>query len=223
MLFRACVLALGSILGLTMTTEVIRPDTLTSTFPTTAIPDNDPAGVTLEVGTAAAAASVDEVTITLSHEWLGDLTLKLIPPSGPAITLFDRPGVTAATPDGSSALLGTFVFEGIQGVLVPQPYQFAATGTDFAAAAQNAVDTELAPAVPTDQIYAAQSWAKGPYAAGNWQIFVADSALYSTGLVVSAELSFTPVQTPEPGIPVLALISALTAGLCWRRQQNSKA
>jgi subtilisin-like proprotein convertase family protein len=206
---RAAVLALGAAVVGLVASPLSHADTVSSVFTPSAIPDNSPTGLTLAINSAPAIASLDQVSVTMSHEWLGDLTVEIIPPTGPALTLFDRLDVTTTNPDGSSAILGTFVFNSShQGVLIPQSYQFAATGANFEAAAQNAVLTLAAPVVPNDQVYAAQSWTAGPFPAGAWRLFVADSAELSTGLIGSAQLSFTPMQVPEPRVLLLSIAAA---------------
>src|SRR5437867_13355518 len=59
----------------------------TPSFPVD-IPDNFPAGVTLTIGDAPAIAQVDSVIVSMLHTFVGDLTVRIIPPSGPSFTLF---------------------------------------------------------------------------------------------------------------------------------------
>ena len=197
-------LAAALVLGLTLSNNS-RADVLFSQFPTTPIPDADPAGLTLDFGSAPAIEAVESITVTLGHEWLGDLTLTVVPPSGPQFILFDRVGVSAANPDGSSAIVGDFVVNDTNPVIISKPYQFAVTGADFALAAQNSPDV----GIPTGIIYGAQTWVNGPIPAGAWKVFVADSAATSTGTIVSAEMTYTPL--PEPSVFALILLSGLSA------------
>jgi len=78
----------------------------------TAIPDNTytaPAGNTTgmacrSVTVPAGTINNPEIVLGLEHTWIGDVTVKVIPPSGaPIVTLFSRPGRTAGTGAGSSA------------------------------------------------------------------------------------------------------------------------
>ncbi len=84
--------------------------------PGTHVPDANPAGVgrTLATTSAGAVGSV-EVTIDISHTWIGDLRLTLRSPSGDDVVLHDQAGgptanlretYTAATTPGLGALAG---------------------------------------------------------------------------------------------------------------------
>ncbi len=184
-------------------------DLLARSFPDIHIPDGEPSGLTLSLGQAPGLTSLNSVTVTLAHEWLGDLTLKLISPTGSEFTLLDRPDVTSAKPEGSSAVLGSFVFDTTgQGVLTPQPYRFAESGSDLLAAARNAVQTQAAPILPTDLAYASQSWNVGPFPAGEWHLYLSDSEELSHGILSGVQMSYAPVPTPEPRVLALGAIAA---------------
>lgn len=190
-----------------------RAEVLTWVMPETAIPDADPAGILVRLPDAPPIASVDKLSLTIAHEWLGDLTVKLIGPDGVEFTIFERIDLLDAPPDGSSAILGGFVFEDNRGVLVPRTYPFARIGADFGAAARLAVETQLAPVVPPDVLYGAQTWAEGPFAAGSWSLLLSDSAEFSGGVIDAAQLFYTAV--PEPRVTVLVMIGV--GWVVWRR------
>ena len=82
-----------------------RADTLSVALSETRIPDATLSGLVLSFPNLPSLASIDKINVTLSHEWMGDLTLKLIPPAGDPLVLVDRLQVADDPPDGSSALL----------------------------------------------------------------------------------------------------------------------
>jgi subtilisin-like proprotein convertase family protein len=67
--------------------------------PNLAIPDNNPAGVTSDLVVAAAGTLSDlNVTLRVTHTWVGDLIFKLTKVGGgPTVAFFDRPGSPAST------------------------------------------------------------------------------------------------------------------------------
>src|ERR1051326_7369903 len=54
--------------------------------------DIDLGGVTLDMPGAPAMAAVNQITVSLSHTYVGDLTVKLISPEKKEFVLFDQPG-----------------------------------------------------------------------------------------------------------------------------------
>ena len=67
--------------------------------PNLAIPDNNPAGVTNDMVVATAGTLSDlNVTLKVTHTWVGDLIFKLTNvTTGTTVTFVDRPGVPAST------------------------------------------------------------------------------------------------------------------------------
>jgi subtilisin-like proprotein convertase family protein len=185
---------------------LLHSQTLTSTFGDTLIPDAQSAGIALSIGSAPAMSTLESVRVQLSHEWLGDLTVRLMPPGGATLTLLNRVRVGAMAPDGSSAILGEFVAVDNTFHLAPASYTFAAAGLDLASQAR-IVEPIIPPLIPTGPVYAAQSWISGPFAAGDWTIILADSSAMSGGLIRSVQLAYTTV--PEPGVMRLLLAAAL--------------
>ena len=140
------------------------------------------------------APAIDQVTsvaITIAHHWLGDLTVKVLPPVGPEFILFREVG---ELPDGSSAILGAFVPssdpESSTYTLIPQRYEFAESGANLASEAQLAVDSGPWHIIDTNQVYAADTWASGPFPSGVWQVVVYDMRLWSDGLVGGVEMAY---------------------------------
>jgi subtilisin-like proprotein convertase family protein len=57
------------------------------------IPDNSPAGITRSLEIAATTPIADlAVALDITHPWIGDLRVELVPPGGPAVVLHDRIG-----------------------------------------------------------------------------------------------------------------------------------
>ncbi len=202
-----------------------RAAVLESTFDQTAIPDNSPAGVVLNFANAPAAASVDQVTLTIAHEWLGDLSVRLIPPSGPGFVLFQRVGVSATNAEGVGAVLGSFVATSSNVFqLTPATYAFSRTGLNLATEASNAVDVQPGATVPANKVYAGQLWEAGPFPAGQWQLLISDSAPFSTGVVVSAQIDYTSVPEPSTlallGVAVALFGASRKRSLLWLKQRR---
>jgi subtilisin-like proprotein convertase family protein len=60
------------------------------------IPDNDPQGVERQIQLPAGRSIGDiSVGVDITHPWVGDLRVTLMPPNGPAIILHDRSGGSA--------------------------------------------------------------------------------------------------------------------------------
>jgi extracellular elastinolytic metalloproteinase len=68
-------------------------------MPNLSIPDAVPAGVTTDMVVPSGGALTDlNVTLKVTHTWVGDLIFKLTKVGGgPTVTFFDRPGVPAST------------------------------------------------------------------------------------------------------------------------------
>lgn len=82
--------------GLTMAVEKLEQQSAAREVgPELPIPDNSPQGVasTIHVAEAGAILHVD-VTVAITHSWIGDLQLILTDPSGRAMVLHDRSGAS---------------------------------------------------------------------------------------------------------------------------------
>ncbi len=190
---------------------------VTFDFPQPAIPDGDPVGISA-TSFSDAIASVDNVNITICHEWLGDLTVKLISPAGPEFVLFERVGVTSESPDGSSTVLGTFTSQPDSTfVLEPTSYRFGPTGAPLDPLTQQTLSSMTL--LSSGDVFAAQSWPTGPFPAGTWRLSVSDSSVLGSGAIMGASLEFTAV--PEPAHGALASGVALVAMAAWRFQRRS--
>lgn len=86
-----------------------------SASPALLIPDGDDTGVTTSP-TIAAGIEIDrvEVTLNLTHTWIGDLQIVLTSPDGTQSTLLNRLGVTEDVPNGSQQDNIAFTFGTVQ-------------------------------------------------------------------------------------------------------------
>lgn len=179
-------------------------DSVTST-PTpdgcTAIPDNG--FVTPTNGTtgmvcrtiAVPAGTINnpEVVLGLTHTWIGDVTVKVIPPSGaPIVTLFSRPGRTGGTGFGSSAdfAQGNPITFRDSSTNDPETMGTGLTATQAVCRDGAQVcnfrtnrDEEVLPNVTN------LAALNGQAAAGNWQVCVGDGALQDTGSLCAATIT----------------------------------
>ncbi|WP_052119841.1 S8 family serine peptidase [Inquilinus limosus] len=83
--------------------------------PGLAIPDGNATGVTTSL-TIATGIEIDrvEVTLNLSHTWIGDLQIVLTSPDGTDSVLVNRPGLSETAVDGSSQDNIAFTFSTVQ-------------------------------------------------------------------------------------------------------------
>ena len=69
--------------------------------------DPSMACVPIIVDTFAGADVVDvDVTVALTHSWIGDLIIKVVPPAGPVVTILHTPGADNTADDGSAVSPG---------------------------------------------------------------------------------------------------------------------
>ena len=65
--------------------------------PGTAIPDNNPTGVTVTMNVTENVSMTDlDVNLNISHTWVGDVIVTIKSPSGTMATIIDRPGRTTS-------------------------------------------------------------------------------------------------------------------------------
>ncbi len=90
------------------------PSVIVSGLNAGAIPDNDPAGRSINFVISGVTGPVvtAQIELTATHTWVGDLTATLIAPNGVArLVVFGRPGVRLASAVGSPGnLSGTYLF-----------------------------------------------------------------------------------------------------------------
>ena len=154
--------------------------------PNTPIPDNG-TEVAIPIFFIAGAGEVIatiNIELIMTHDWVGDLQIKLRSPTGTTITLLDRPGIPSA---------------GFPGPFGCGGQDLACTFTDAATTpAESICSTTLTPVIaglvipaqPMDTFLAEP-------AAGFWQLLITDQSPYDTGTVLQACLSIT-TNTPCP-------------------------
>jgi len=172
-----------------------------------ALPDNVPAGLTINTGAVAGTnATIDTVSVMMDwsgrsvtggplpgHTWIGDLiaTLTYTPTIGApvSISLMNRVGVVTTGAGDSSDLSGVYTFANgggnlwtaaaaVGGGIVIAPGTYAATGIGSG----TALDMNAAFA--------------GLSSAGTWSLFLSDNAGGDLGFVASASVSITTIPTP---------------------------
>ncbi|MDA1091585.1 MAG: S8 family serine peptidase, partial [Proteobacteria bacterium] len=72
-------------------------------FPHSAIPDGGSTTSLIHAGGSPIVIDRIEVDLSISHTWIGDLTVQLTSPSGTTSTLINRPGKSASSSFGSGA------------------------------------------------------------------------------------------------------------------------
>lgn len=182
---------------------------------------------TVAVATPGLVADIN-VTVGITHTWIGDLTVKVVNPAGTVVTLLNRPGLT--TPDDGSGCCGDS-----SDALGANALTFDDASADSAEGMGNTISGGVvcrddgrctylpAPdgAVPGGLL----STFNGTPAAGNWRVCVGDGAGGDTGSLDSSVLSITaaapPVSAPAMNTWGLALLALMLGGvgmLAWRRQ-----
>ncbi|MCC7510702.1 MAG: hypothetical protein IT464_15165 [Planctomycetes bacterium] len=176
-----------------------------TTFPTsnglpTAIPDNNPAGITFNVPVSGLTGGVSAVELDIafapSHTWAGDLIVTITAPGAVATAnAFNRPGRTGGAGAGTNCDL-------------TGPYTFADGGAGFWAACAAA-----APAAPASGTYAPSAVDNGAVnfaaifngltigqANGTWTVNVSDNAGGDTCSVSTLAIRITD---PVPTAPII--------------------
>ncbi len=140
-----------------------------------AIPDNPAPGVssTLTVPDSFVLTDVN-VSVNITHTWVGDLSFTLTPPGGGPITLLDRPGYTG-TGFGCSDNDMNVLFDD-SAVVDPETHCAATT------------PWLTGPVLP----FASLAGLNGTNIQGNWVFTVTDNAGGDTGTVVSWNIETTP-------------------------------
>lgn len=132
----------------------VPPTTYNSTT-SPVIPDNDPAGVNSVINVMPVGTVADvNVSINITHPWVGDLTATLTSPAGTTITLFDRAGTSSCSGDDLAVTFDD---------------QASATHTTFQATCGNlpAISGTFRALVPLSAF-------KGENFKGDWTLNVAD-------------------------------------------------
>ncbi len=161
-----------------------------------------------------------DVTIGMSHTWVGDLTIKLVSPGGMVLTLLSRPGFDELADDGT----------GCCGDSSDLGFAFAITYDDASPNSAELMGSTISsgligdPANGSPDNYFPNPGAgpgvaladfNGLNAVGSWALYIGDGAGGDTGILDRWSLTITTL--PAPG--ALALLGI--AGLVSRRRRRS--
>lgn len=144
--------------------------------PLTQIPDYNPTGVVVPIqvsGDAGGVVGSVEVTIDITHPWVGDLVITLESPSGVVVTLLDRLGFPATEYPGSFGCGGRDIL---------------ANFVDTAPISAEDVCSYAARPVITGEVRPSQPLSDfaGQPAAGTWLLRLSDYFSYDVGRLNSA-------------------------------------
>lgn len=198
-----------AILGLLVAAGAAHAVTYTYSGAAYAIPDNNVAGISTQITGVPALASINSVSITMAHTWVGDLILTLSNGSQ-TVNLINRTGRVGSSGFGdSSDLGGTYVFQAVGADFVAAAFAAGAsvpTGT-YASSDMGTANNSSTP----------NGFFSGAQAAADWTLFASDNAGGDTGGIETWSIDGSPV--PEP-----TTMAALGLGLAAvaRRRRNKK-
>jgi subtilisin-like proprotein convertase family protein len=216
-------LALPGLLLLAATTAVSAM-TLTSTDAATAIPDEDPAGISMTIDTTGSFDPLDTVVsvylqVSIDHTRVGHLAIELTSPDGTELQVLARPGSSAGdesqgNPKGDNSNL-------VWPALITFQDGMATSAEDLGASVSGTGDIPAGAYFPDPNGWTSDiaSFAgfNGETAGGLWTLKVADYRAGDVGTLVSWSL----VIVPEPATGLLlglGLISLAVAGRPRRRK-----
>jgi len=120
------------------------------------------------------------VQVTMTHTWVGDITLKLVSPSAQVLTLMSRPGLAEAADDGTDCC-GTST-DVVEASVIVYDDEAGTSAESFGGAAGSYFPAPGAgPGTNLAQF-------DGQNASGNWQVCMGDSAAGDLGSICSANL-----------------------------------
>ena len=188
----------------------------------TAIPDDayngTVASMTCQTVAVATVGMVDDVDVVLgiNHSWVGDLTVKLVSPTGTVSTLMSKPGANELADDGvtppfgfSSNLIDTspVTFDDSAGTSA-EAMGVTINSAQFVCQDDGICDyfpfPDTGPGTNLDDF-------DGEAAAGNWMVCVGDSAGADTGEICdNTDVVVTVVAAPTlPWGGMIALVALL--------------
>lgn len=148
---------------------------------------DDPTTVLTEVFSLPGVASINSVSIELSHSYTGDMLFTLVGPDGDLYNLLNGSGGAAAFGDGTEFLTGL------------ETYTFVDVG-----GADGVIPFDTSP-VPGGT-YDAYAWGDGSEA-GDWTMVLDDRFGGDDGAVGSIVIDYTAI--PEPSTSLLGGLAAL--------------
>lgn len=160
------------------------PETTSLGLPPIAIPDNGAATASATIASSTPSFVGDiNVAVNIDHNFVGDLTLVLVSPSGTRVVLSDRNG-------GSGDDYTNTVFDD-------------AAGTDITAGAPPFTGI-FRPEEPLSAVF-------GESALGTWRLEVTDNSAGDTGSILGASITISEpimvvIDTVEPNTPLLDLL-----------------
>lgn len=162
-----------------------------------------------------------DVTIGMSHTWIGDLTIKLVSPGGTVLTLLSRPGFAEPADDGT----GCCGDSSNLAFAWPITYDDASPNdAELMGAGIFSAEVVGDPANGTPNNYFPNPGAgpgvaladfNGLNALGNWTLYIGDGVGGDVGILDAWSMTITTI--PAPG--ALALLGM--AGLVSRRRRRS--
>jgi len=144
-------------------------------FPSASVPDNDPAGLAIPVEIIAGASEIIstlDVSIEITHSWVGDLLVTLQSPSGNEIVLLDRPGIPAVGFPGPFGCGG----RDVDGIFSDSASTHAEDVCSYSA--QPVIVGQVLPSEPLSMM-------TGELASGTWVLTVSDHSQYDIGTLIS--------------------------------------
>ena len=125
-----------------------------------------------------------EVSVNISHSWVGDLIIQVVSPCGNVIDLIDRPGAPPGVYGSGSDMIGTYTFTNAASFLFPED-----------GVGQNAI-------VPNGDYLPADSFAEllGCELNGDWTLIIQDPILGGSGFVIDWQLNVTLDQPATTGV-----------------------
>ena len=184
------------------------------------IPDNDPAGTTVDLVFADTRLITGNLTVTINslvHPYIGDLTATITHvDTGTTISLFQRPGRTTVGSGCGARFNGNYTFSDAGAVTLGASCVVGAdvAGGTFRASADSGASDELAVIL--------SSAFNGQTAGGTWRLFLSDQTGFDTGAFGSFTLQADVPggANPEPGTVILVVGGLGVMGWVRRRGRS---